>query len=350
MTGGMGTYASLLRPLLFRLDAELAHNLALWSVARGLIRCRLVRDPRLHVSAMGLDFCNPLGLAAGLDKNAIAINRWQKLGFGFAEVGTLTPRPQPGNPKPRLFRIPAERAIINRMGFNNEGIDSAARRLRLAKSSIPIGINLGANKSTPTEEAWRDYETAFAKCRELGDYFVVNVSSPNTPGLRSLQNQDDLRRILAAMKAVDPSRPLLVKIAPDLDKQEVVAVVESALELGCAGIIATNTTVARPGSCANIQESGGLSGAPLFEISNDTLAMVASVVGDSACVIGVGGIFGAQDVLVKLRLGASLVQMYTGWVYGGPTLVPQILTDLICAMDTVGAGSLQELIASPGPG
>lgn len=347
MTGGMGTYASLLRPLLFRLDAELAHNLALWSVARGLIRCRLVRDPRLHVSAMGLDFCNPIGLAAGLDKNAVAITRWETLGFGFAEVGTLTPLAQPGNPKPRLFRIPAERAIINRMGFNNDGIDAAAERLKHAHAAIPIGINLGANKSTPTEEAWRDYETAFAKCHELGDYFVVNVSSPNTPGLRSLQNQDDLRRILAAMKAVDASRPLLVKIAPDLEKQEVVAIVESAMDLGCAGIIATNTTVARPGACAGIDQSGGLSGAPLFEISNDTLATVASVAGGSACVIGVGGISGAKDVLTKLRMGASLVQMYTGWVYGGPTLVPQILTDLICAMEAVGAGSLQELIASP---
>lgn len=346
MTGGMGSYSALLRPLLFRLEAESVHNLALWAVARGLVRCKLVNDPRLAVEAMGLRFANPLGLAAGFDKNAIALRHWQGLGFGFVEVGTVTPVAQPGNPKPRLFRLPQDQAIINRMGFNNEGIASVAKRLASDKCGIPVGVNLGANKSTATDEAWRDYETSFRVCHELGDYFVVNVSSPNTPGLRSLQNRDDIAQILTALKAINASKPILVKIAPDLEEAELIQVAETALASGCAGIIASNTTIARPNLTTNTGEAGGLSGAPLRGLSNRALMTVKEVVGDRGVVIGVGGIFEAADVIEKMRIGASLVQLYTGWIYGGPTTVPRILNDLILRMDAARATSLTEFIGA----
>lgn len=345
MTGGMGSYSALLRPLLFRLEAESVHNLALWAVARGLVLCKLVNDPRLAVEAMGLRFANPLGLAAGFDKNAVALRHWQGLGFGFVEIGTVTPVAQPGNPKPRLFRLPDDQAIINRMGFNNEGIAPVAKRLAATKCGIPVGVNLGANKSTPTDEAWRDYETSFRACHELGDYFVVNVSSPNTPGLRSLQNRDGIAQIVDAMKAINATKPILVKIAPDLEKTDLIDVVETALAGGCAGIIASNTTISRPNLTMNTGEVGGLSGAPLRGLSNQTLKAVKSVVGDRGIVIGVGGIFDASDVIEKMKIGASLVQLYTGWIYGGPTTLPRILNDLILRMDGANSASLKELLS-----
>jgi len=322
-------YEKLLRPLLFRLDAEQAHNLGMWVLARGLIRTRLMSDPRLQVSCMGLTFPNPIGLAAGLDKNGVAASRWGSLGFGFAELGTVTPEPQPGNDKPRLFRIPSEKAIINRMGFNNEGAVAMAERLRGVQSSIPLGINLGKNKVTEAADAPSDYEKAFRVLNGRGSYFVINVSSPNTPGLRALQEKGALLDIVDAMHSVTTSRPILIKVAPDLNHAELDDVVSVVMEKNLAGLIATNTTLDRSMLRTNLDQAGGLSGAPLLQKSNDICAYVRSVLPAEKALIGVGGIFTADDVRAKLATGANLVQMYTGWVYGGPMTVPRILTEML---------------------
>jgi len=278
---------------------------------------------------MGLTFPNPIGLAAGLDKNGVAASRWGSLGFGFAELGTVTPEPQPGNDKPRLFRIPSEKAIINRMGFNNEGAVAMAERLRGVQSSIPLGINLGKNKVTEAADAPSDYEKAFRVLNGRGSYFVINVSSPNTPGLRALQEKGALLDIVDAMHSVTTSRPILIKVAPDLNHAELDDVVSVVMEKNLAGLIATNTTLDRSMLRTNLDQAGGLSGAPLLQKSNDICAYVRSVLPAEKALIGVGGIFTADDVRAKLATGANLVQMYTGWVYGGPMTVPRILTEML---------------------
>ena len=322
----MPFYEAALRPLLFLMEPERAHNLALWAVSRGLVKAR-VPDRALAKTVFGVRFPNPVGLAAGFDKNAVAVSRWKSLGFGFVEVGTVTRHPQPGNPRPRMFRLPSERAIINRLGFNNDGADAVAKRLEVSQAGIPVGVNIGKSKVTPLEEAADDYAYSYRLLHGLADYVVVNVSSPNTPGLRELQDKDALRRILSGLKEIDEGVPLLVKIAPDLSLGAIEDAVSVCVEMRLAGMVCTNTTVSRSSLSADPGIEGGLSGAPLREMADETLRFVRELAPELA-LIGVGGVMSGEDARRKLELGADLVQVYTGWVYGGPGFVPEMLRDL----------------------
>jgi dihydroorotate dehydrogenase len=319
--------------MLFLLSPERAHNLGMSLIAAGLVRSKLLKDPRLPVEAMGLRFPNPLGLAAGFDKDAEAVARWEQLGFGFAEVGTVTRWPQPGNRPPRLFRLPADRALINRMGFNNRGAASMARRLSRLRGAIPVGVNLGKSRITPLEQAGEDYAWSFERLRAYGDYFVVNVSSPNTPGLRSLQEKGALAGIVAWLREIDPSRPLLIKVAPDLTTAELDDIVEVAAATGAAGLIATNTTLRRERLRRDPGEEGGLSGAPMAALADEVLGYLASARPAGMTLIGVGGIFTGADMARKVRLGATLVQAYTGFVYRGPGFAPRVLAEYLAEIE-----------------
>lgn len=315
----------------------LASNLSHWLRDR----CQFV-DDRLSQSLWGLTFANPMGLAAGFDKDGIAAQAWSLMGFGYAELGTVTRHPQPGNPKPRLFRLPKDNAAINRMGFNNQGATQLAERLegywKAQPSPIPIGINLGKSKITPLETAVEDYVQSFQRLKHLGDYFVVNVSSPNTPGLRSLQTKENLSPILAALQAENRDRkPLLVKIAPDLDWAAIHEVLTLAHDHNLAGIIATNTTIQREGLKTDrilqtgnraVDEPGGLSGAPLRQKSTAVIQFIHHETQGQLPIMGVGGIFTARDAWQKLSAGATLLQVYTGWIYGGPEMVRRVLEGL----------------------
>jgi dihydroorotate dehydrogenase len=327
--------------VLARLPAEFAHHVA-FALLRALMAIpgvralarRLLgpRDASLRVRALGLDFPGPLGLAAGFDKDARGADALGALGFGFVEIGTVTAQPQPGNPKPRMFRLLADRALINRMGFNNQGALAAARRLarrRRRPGGLIVGVNIGKTKLVPEEQAVADYVASARQLAPLADYLVVNVSSPNTPGLRHLQAVEKLRPLLAAVRVacdeVVPARhvPLLVKIAPDLADDDVDAVADLALELGLDGIIATNTTIARDGLATPAARvaalgAGGLSGAPLKARSLAVLRRLRARTGDRLALISAGGIESAADVDERLRAGATLVQAYTGFIYGGP--------------------------------
>lgn len=318
-------YERLLRPLLFGLDPEQAHNLALTAIRSGLVFARRFVDESLAQNLFGVHFPNPLGLAAGFDKNAVALDRWAGLGFGFAEVGTVTQLAQPGNPRPRLFRLPEDHALINRMGFNNDGAERVANRLQQRRPGVPIGVNIGKSKVTPVEDAADDYVSSFRLLAPRADYVVVNVSSPNTPGLRSLQEKGPLTDILYRLQALDPSKPLFVKIAPDLSLGEIDDVVEVVHCLGLTGIVATNTTVERSGLIRDPRESGGLSGRPLRSLSEGVIEYLYSSCNSNVILIGVGGIETAQDLFRRVSLGAHLCQIYTGWIYGGPGSVPNLL-------------------------
>lgn len=325
----MSAYERLLRPILFRMDPERVHNVALWAIARGLIRGKLLVDPRLERTVAGIRFPNPLGLAAGFDKNGVALDRWKDMGFGFAEAGTATWLAQPGNPKPRLFRLPEDRAVINRFGFNNSGAAELANRLRAAQPGIPIGINIGKSKAAPLEQAIQDYEQSFSALKHLGDYFVVNVSSPNTPGLRTLQEKGPLTELLSTLRKLDGNTPLFVKVSPDLSNGDLLDVVEVARTCRFTGIVATNTTLSRDGLSTSIVQDGGLSGKPLFARSNECLRILSEASQGELILIGVGGVFSGDDLRGKLELGASLVQIYTGWVYGGPKSATRILLEFL---------------------
>ena len=309
-------------------------------------RCQY-HDPRLSQTLWQQTFPNPMGLAAGFDKDGIAAPAWSLLGFGYAELGTVTYHSQPGNPKPRLFRLPQDQAAINRMGFNNAGAAQLAARLthhrQVQTLPIPLGVNLGKSKVTPLTDAVEDYVESFRLLHTLGDYFVVNVSSPNTPGLRSLQATENLGPILAALQAENTNhRPLLVKIAPDLDWPEIAAVLELAQQHHLAGIIATNTTIQRDnlktdrilktGNRAT-EEPGGLSGAPLRERATAVIRFLWDKSGGTCPIIGVGGIFTARDAWEKIVAGATLLQVYTGWIYGGPEMVRRVLVGLAQQLD-----------------
>lgn len=325
----MSAYERLLRPILFRMDPERVHNVALWAIARGLIRGKLLVDPRLERTVAGIRFPNPLGLAAGFDKNGVALDRWKDMGFGFAEAGTATWLAQPGNPKPRLFRLPEDRAVINRFGFNNSGAAELANRLRAAQPGIPIGINIGKSKAAPLEQAIQDYEQSFSALKHLGDYFVVNVSSPNTPGLRTLQEKGPLTELLSTLRKLDGNTPLFVKVSPDLSNGDLLDVVEVARTCRFTGIVATNTTLSRDGLSTSIVQDGGLSGKPLFARSNECLRILSEASQGELILIGVGGVFSGDDLRRKLEIGASLVQIYTGWVYGGPKSATRILLEFL---------------------
>lgn len=294
-----------------------------------------VSDERLHRKVMGLDFPNPVGLAAGFDKDAVLFDELSCLGFGFIEIGTLTPLAQPGNDKPRMFRLPADQALINRMGFNNEGVEAAVKRLKNRKSKIIIGGNIGKNKNTPNENAGDDYEICFRALYNVVDYFVVNVSSPNTPGLRSLQEKGPLLQILLRLQKLNgelsrgKQKPLLLKIAPDLTTEQLADIVEVVREAKLDGVIATNTTISREGLQTPKEQlerigAGGLSGKPLTGRSTEVIKYLRQHLGKEYAIIGVGGIHSPDDAMEKLNAGADLVQLYTGFIYEGPWLIRDI--------------------------
>ncbi|GLZ09143.1 dihydroorotate dehydrogenase (quinone) [Actinomadura sp. NBRC 104412] len=329
-------YGLLFSQVISRVPAETAHHWTLRGLraiqavpgATALLRRLLApRDPAITVRALGLEFPSPLGLAAGFDKDAVACDALGAFGFGHVEIGTVTGRPQPGNPRPRLFRLPRDRAVINRMGFNNEGSEAAGRRLAARRPGTIVGVNIGRTKAVPEAEAVADYVASAERLAPYADYLVVNVSSPNTPGLRNLQAVEHLRPLLTAVReAADRACrerrvPLLVKIAPDLADADVDAVAELALDLGLDGIIATNTTVGREGLASPaelVKETGGLSGAPLKERSLEVLRRLRARTGDRLVLISVGGVENADDVWERIRAGATLVQAYTAMIYGGP--------------------------------
>jgi dihydroorotate dehydrogenase len=340
---------TLIRNLLFCFPAEPVHhfsmNMMKLGCQAGFIKKLIAGIYRpansgLTKELFGLQFSNPVGLAAGFDKNARYLNELEALGFGFVEIGTVTPRPQAGNDAPRLFRLPKDRALINRMGFNNDGVSAVAKRLKEWKekrSSLIIGGNIGKNKVTPNEEAYKDYEICFRELFDWVDYFVVNVSSPNTPGLRELQEKDSLRKILSHLQTINRQqnkpRPLLLKIAPDLTWNQVDDVIELALEIKLDGLVAANTTISRA-QLKTIPEvlksigTGGLSGAPLRKRATEVVRYIAQNTKQQIPIIASGGIFTAADAKEKLDAGASLVQVYTGFIYEGPGIVKKICNGL----------------------
>ena len=343
----LATFYRLLRPLLFRLDAETAHRLVL-TLAAGWSRLftgrppGAARHPDVAKRLMGLDFPNPIGLAAGLDKDGVAVPLWQRLGFGFIELGTVTAVPQPGNPRPRLFRVPRDAALINRMGFNNRGAAALAARLQALRARgvprVPLGVNLGKSKSAPPEQAAADYRQSFACVAEWADYVTINVSSPNTPGLRALQTADELTRILVALQELNrrlpQPRPLLVKLAPDLSDAAAIECARAAVASGCAGAILTNTSVILEGLTAVPRgASGGVSGRPLLERATALLRHVRAALGPEPVLIGVGGILSPADAAAKFAAGADLVQIYTGLIYRGPGLPSDLLRACRAAAD-----------------
>lgn len=327
-----------MKPWLFRLDAEKAHALTvkLMNVAHRLgMLPSVANGPCTPRTVMGLSFPNVLGLGAGMDKSASAVDAWGALGFGFVEVGTLTPRPQPGNPKPRLFRLPEHEALINRMGFNNPGIHAAVAKLKRRRTRAIAGVNIGKNFDTPNEKAVDDYLACLQAAYVTADYIAVNISSPNTKGLRDLQAEEAMRHLLSALqkeqallaKTHGKKTPLLIKIAPDLNDMQVEALARVFNELGVDGVIATNTTIRRESVAEHrhAAEAGGLSGAPVREPSNLILQAFRMLLREQIPLIGVGGIVKGADATEKMKLGASLVQIYSGLVYRGPALVREIL-------------------------
>jgi dihydroorotate dehydrogenase len=334
---------ALLRPALFALAPETAHYLTLNSL-KALHAARLARVPQPRAGCertiMGLRFPNPVGLAAGLDKNGEYIDALATLGFGFIEIGTVTPRPQPGNPRPRLFRLPQANALINRLGFNNEGVNRLVENVHRSKWRGILGINIGKNFDTPIEHAVNDYRACLRKVYALASYVTVNISSPNTKGLRDLQESAQLDALLSTLsderKALSDKHarrvPLALKIAPDLEPAQIAAVADLLQKYGIDAVIATNTTLARDGVAAlpGGREAGGLSGAPLTARSTDVIAQLARALQGSIPVIGVGGVMAGADAQAKLEAGASLVQLYTGLIFRGPRLVAECL-DAVCA-------------------
>lgn len=377
----MDIYKAGIRPLLFsgfNADPEFLHTqvmrLVQWlethpnhSIARSLkhqtrqICC--YAHPALEQTFWGCSFKNPLGLAAGFDKNGIGAGFWADLGFGFAELGTVTLHAQPGNPQPRLFRLLQDEAVLNRMGFNNQGAAAMAQRLQArgwgeqrqqGEQRFPIGINLGKSKITPLEEAVSDYVGSFRQLKPYGDYFVVNVSSPNTPGLRSLQATEQLEPILATLQQENQGeKPLLVKIAPDLEWEEITAIVSLAQTHQLAGIIATNTTIRRDHLKTQIleatgnpmtEEAGGISGAPVRDRSTEVIRLIYQQTQGELPIIGVGGIFTAEDAWEKITAGASLLQVYTGWIYEGPGMIKRVMQGLVQKLEEQGMKNIQAAV------
>lgn len=374
----MDLYKAGIRPLLFsglKADPEWLHERSMeildwlgsptpasWD-ARRWVRQQLqtslcVQYDNLVQQQWGLTFQNPIGIAAGFDKDGMGVGVWQDFGFGFAELGTVTLHAQPGNPRPRLFRLLSDRAALNRMGFNNSGAAALAERLRPYREAdliqLPIGINLGKSKITPLDEAADDYLGSFRLLKDLGDYFVVNVSSPNTPGLRSLQAADQLGRILEALQTENTGQvPLLVKIAPDLDWEAIADVVRLAQNYQLAGMIATNTTISREGLKTRIieatgnpveAEAGGISGAPVRDRSTEVIRFIWAETHGSLPIIGVGGVFTAEDAWDKITAGACLVQTYTGWIYEGPGMVRRLLDGLSQRLTEQGFTHISEAV------
>jgi dihydroorotate dehydrogenase len=340
-------YKSIIKPLLFRLDPEKAHYLTFdlmnfflgnpisKAISRAIFE---VKDQNLEKELFGIKFKNPVGLAAGLDKDAKVFNELSALGFGFIEIGTLTPKPQPGNEKPRLFRLPKDSALINRMGFNNEGVDAAVKRLKHKNKGIIIGGNIGKNKITANEDANQDYEYCFKALFDVVDYFVVNVSSPNTPNLRALQDKEPLMALLNSLQVLNSQKtkrkPILLKIAPDLTDSQLDDIIEIVAQTKIDGIIATNTTIARepltyPKAEIEAIGMGGLSGKPLTKRSTEVIRYLKTKSKNAFPIIGVGGIHSQEDAVEKIQAGADLIQLYTGFIYEGPSLIKRINKTLI---------------------
>jgi len=353
-------YRNCLQPLLFLQDSETAHNRVIgglsWAGRLPLVPMltdALYGAPDLPVTVGGLRFPNPIGLAAGMDKHAAAVPMWERLGFGFAELGGVTQHAQPGNDAPRMFRAVNDRALVNRMGFNNPGAEAVAAALKQWRErdlwpAHPVGINLGKSKVTPLEEAAADYAFSFRTLQGLADFFVVNVSSPNTPNLRQLQDKSALNEILKTLREVNADVPLFIKIAPDLTWEAIDDLLELADAHNLAGIVATNTTIERPDTsdsdCKKIYaETGGLSGAPLRERSTEVIAHIHRHTEGKLPIIGVGGIFTAADAWEKIAAGASLLQVYTGLVYEGPSIAGDIVSGLKARMERVGVRTLAEI-------
>jgi dihydroorotate dehydrogenase len=360
-------YKKLLRPLLFRLSAENAHHLTLQSLSMaekipgGVSLLRMLygmkKQNELTVKLGGIEFPNPIGLAAGLDKNAAAVSAFSSMGFGFIEVGTITPKEQPGNPLPRLFRLPVDTAIINRMGFNNVGTDQMAANLIKAKPfKIPVAVNIGKNKATANEDAVEDYRACIRQLYDEGDFFVVNISSPNTPGLRSLQHGEELSNLLEAVKDEmsmqrkrfnGSDKPIWVKIAPDVSSEELSYMIETIVQSGIFGVIATNTTLSRNGlHHINASEAGGLSGKPLTSRSTEVIRQIYKQTNGKLPIIGSGGVFTAEDAYDKIRAGASLVEVYTALIYEGPSLIKRLNKGLLQLLQRDGYSHVSQAIGA----
>ncbi len=335
-------FYSAIRKVLFKFDPEVIHELTIKGFkATGSSPLNLLYKQKVAdkpVEAMGITFPNPVGLAAGLDKNGECINAFAAMGFGFVEIGTITPKPQPGNPKPRIFRLPSANAVINRMGFNNKGVDYLVDQVRKAKFKGVLGINIGKNKDTSDENAKDDYLICMRKVYNYATYITINISSPNTPGLRSLQYGDALNELLAALKEEQQILkeqhgkyvPLAVKIAPDLSKEEIESIAECLISNNIDGVIATNTTLSREGveGLEHGKEQGGLSGQPVKDKSTEVIRLLAIALDNKLPIIGVGGIASGRDAQEKIAAGARLVQVYTGFIYQGPELVKDIVETL----------------------
>jgi dihydroorotate dehydrogenase len=357
-------YRKALKPFLFTLDAETAHEFATHTLAKAanlslaqeaLASIFVVKDRRLEVSVRSLSCPNPVGLAAGFDKGAELLDVLPSLGFGFVELGTFTPLPQEGQKRPRLFRYKRQQALVNRMGFNNPGVKVAAERLaaRSPAVRVPVGANVGKGRETPIEEAMDDYLTALKHVHDAADYLVLNMSSPNTPNLRQLQQAEPLEKILRSASELvrtraeasgAPQKPLFVKISPDNDEETLEEIARLCLDVGC-GIVATNTTTEH-GALPGPRQQGGLSGRPLRHKSNDVIRRLYRLTRGVVPIIGVGGIFSAADAYEKMRLGASLVQVYTGWIYQGPTLVKEINRGLLRLMEKDGVKSIKDVVGT----
>ena len=334
----LAMYKTLIRPILFKFDPEEVHYFTFSMLKKFPVLAKIflpkpIEDKRLEREVFGLKFKNPVGLAAGFDKDAKMFKELSDLGFGFVEIGTLTPKAQEGNPKKRLFRLQEDSAIINRMGFNNGGVDAAVERLKKNKNVL-IGGNIGKNKITANEEAVNDYLICFEKLFPVVDYFVVNVSSPNTPNLRELQDKEPLTKLLSTLQQLnitkEKAKPILLKIAPDLTDTQLLEIISIVKETQIAGVIATNTTISRENLMSeNKSETGGLSGKPLRKRSTEVIRFLAEKSGKAFPIIGVGGIHTAEDALEKLEAGAILVQLYTGFIYEGPQLIRDINKEIL---------------------
>jgi dihydroorotate dehydrogenase len=351
-------YHRVLRPLLFQLDPERAHRLTLAMVRPLAMLLKPAPDPpALAIAPWGIRFSNPIGLAAGMDKDIRAVAAWQALGFGFAELGTVTPLAQPGNPRPRVWRLPEHRALVNRLGFPSAGMGAAERRLqRLRRRGmrIRLGLNLGPNKDTPQERVAADYVALVARLGAMADFIVINVSSPNTPGLRDWQSPARLapllRPIIAETIKLTPRRPVLVKLAPDLNSAVLASVCEAVSAAGVDGLVACNTTTARQAVGVNTEYEGGLSGAPLAKRTTAMIAEIRRRTGGRMPIIGVGGVFSAEDAYRHICAGATLVELYTGLVYEGPGLVQRIKEGLVELLARDGLHSIAEAVGSEAPG
>ncbi|CAN5376058.1 quinone-dependent dihydroorotate dehydrogenase [soil metagenome] len=366
-------WQKLIRPVMFALDAERAHEFGIEALKLGFggSDSPSSYDAFGEIERFGLKFANPLGLAAGFDKNGVVVKGLASLGFGFVEVGTVTYKPQPGNPKPRLFRLQADKALINRLGFNNDGAAAVADRLSKLDRKCIVGVNIGKNKYVPNDEATENYLKSFELVHPVADYIAVNISSPNTPNLRELQRAENLDELLGALQqrnrvlssnfswqnepkrptevGTQSGKPLLVKIAPDLGEGEIEAIVEIAIKYELSGIIATNTTISRDGLTTEEVESigaGGVSGRPLTERSTEVISTIYRYSNGKLPIIGVGGIFSAEDAFAKIAAGASLIQAYTGFVYGGPAFAEIINNGLAAMISERGFGSLDEAVGS----